>query len=64
MAHEVDTGMFYVNSYGLSGGVESTLGGRKRSGIGTEKGEEGFLAYTVLKTVVLPGLLPVPTAAI
>lgn len=53
-AREINTGVFWINGYGTGGGPEATLGGRKRSGIGTEKGLEGLEQYTVLKTVMFP----------
>jgi aldehyde dehydrogenase (NAD+) len=43
----------YVNSYGAGGGVELPFGGYKRSGYGREKGIEGLLGYTQLKTVLI-----------
>ncbi|MCD2261568.1 aldehyde dehydrogenase family protein [Dietzia aurantiaca] len=53
-ARKVNTGFFWINGYGASGGTEATIGGRGASGIGTEKGLEGIREYTVVKTVVLP----------
>lgn len=50
-AREVDTGYFWVNSYGTHGGAESTIGGRHQSGFGQEMGEDGVLAYTAIKSV-------------
>lgn len=53
-AREINTGVFWINSYGFGNGPETTIGGRKRSGIGTEKGLDGIEHYTVLKTVIIP----------
>lgn len=52
-ARAVDAGMFWINSYAVHGGVETTIGGRRSSGFGQEMGEEGFLAYTNVKTVLI-----------
>lgn len=41
----------YINTYGVSGGVELPFGGYKKSGIGREKGIAGFYEYTQLKNV-------------
>jgi aldehyde dehydrogenase (NAD+) len=42
----------FVNEY-LAGGVETPFGGVKDSGFGREKGIEGALAYTHVKTVIV-----------
>ena len=52
MAKELLCAQVYVNSYGAGGGVELPFGGYKRSGYGREKGFEGLLQYTQLKTVL------------
>lgn len=52
-ARAVDAGMFWINSYAVHGGVETTIGGRRASGFGQEMGEEGFLAYTNVKSVLI-----------
>jgi aldehyde dehydrogenase (NAD+) len=43
----------YVNSYGAGGGVELPFGGYRKSGFGREKGVEGLIQYTQLKTVLI-----------
>ncbi|MFL4473152.1 aldehyde dehydrogenase family protein [Paeniglutamicibacter sp. MACA_103] len=53
MARRVDAGMYWINSYAVHGGVEVTIGGRGASGFGQEMGEEGILAYTNVKTVLM-----------
>lgn len=52
-ARAVDAGMFWINSYAVHGGVETTIGGRGMSGFGQEMGEEGFVAYTNVKSVII-----------
>lgn len=52
-ARAVDAGVFWINSYAIHGGVETTIGGRGSSGFGQEMGEEGFLAYTNVKSVLI-----------
>ncbi len=53
VARRIETGYFWINSYAGAAGPESTIGGRKSSGFGTEKGEDGMLAYTAIKTVIM-----------
>jgi aldehyde dehydrogenase (NAD+) len=53
MARDVRAGQIYVNTYGAGGGVELPFGGVKKSGHGREKGFEGLLGYTQLKSVVV-----------
>lgn len=53
MARALLAGQVFINAYGAGGGVELPFGGYKRSGIGREKGVEGLLSYTQLKTVTL-----------
>jgi NAD-dependent aldehyde dehydrogenases len=53
LARALRCGQVFVNNYGAGGGVELPFGGVKRSGYGREKGMEGLLGFTVLKTIVL-----------
>ena len=53
VARGLQAGQVYVNTYGAGGGAELPFGGVKRSGHGREKGFEGLLAYTQLKSVVI-----------
>jgi aldehyde dehydrogenase (NAD+) len=53
VARALDCGQVFVNCYGAGGGVELPFGGVKRSGFGREKGMEGLLSFTRLKTVAL-----------
>ena len=53
LAREIDAGQVFVNTYGAGGGVELPFGGRRLSGHGREKGFEGLLAFTRIKTVVI-----------
>lgn len=53
MARDIRAGQIYVNTYGAGGGVELPFGGVKKSGHGREKGFEGLLGYTQLKSVVV-----------
>jgi aldehyde dehydrogenase (NAD+)/betaine-aldehyde dehydrogenase len=53
MAREIQAGQVFVNTYGASGGPEMPFGGVKRSGHGREKGFEGLVEYTRVKTVAM-----------
>jgi aldehyde dehydrogenase (NAD+) len=53
MARELRAGQVFVNTFGASGGPEMPFGGVKRSGHGREKGLEGLLEFTQIKTVAL-----------
>jgi len=53
MASEIKAGQVFVNTYGASGGPEMPFGGVKRSGHGREKGLEGLLEFTRVKTVAM-----------
>ncbi len=52
LAARLEVGQVFVNQY-LAGGVETPFGGVKNSGFGREKGIEGALAYTHVKTVIV-----------
>lgn len=51
MAHRIQAGQVFINNYGAGGGVELPFGGVKHSGHGREKGFEGLLSFTTLKTI-------------
>jgi aldehyde dehydrogenase (NAD+)/betaine-aldehyde dehydrogenase len=53
VARELRAGQVFVNTYGASGGPEMPFGGVKRSGHGREKGLEGLLEFTQVKTVAV-----------
>lgn len=53
LAHELQVGQVYINTYGAGGGVELPFGGFKRSGHGREKGYEALYEYSQVKTVAL-----------
>lgn len=53
MARALRCGQVFINNYGAAGGVELPFGGVKASGHGREKGIEGLLSFTTLKTVAL-----------
>ena len=53
IAAAVKTGQVFVNGYGAGGGIELPFGGYGASGFGREKGIEGLLGYTQLKSVVV-----------
>jgi aldehyde dehydrogenase (NAD+) len=53
MAHALESGQVFVNTYGAGGGVELPFGGVKRSGFGREKGMEGLRSFTHLKTIAI-----------
>ena len=53
VARALDCGQIFVNTYGAGGGVELPFGGVKRSGYGREKGMDGLLSFTRVKTVAL-----------
>jgi aldehyde dehydrogenase (NAD+) len=53
MASQIQAGQVFVNTYGASGGPEMPFGGVKRSGHGREKGLEGLVEFTRVKTVAM-----------
>lgn len=53
LAHELQVGQVFVNTYGAGGGVELPFGGFKKSGHGREKGYEALFEYSQVKTVAL-----------
>ncbi len=53
VARQVRAGQVFINNYGAGGGVELPFGGMKSSGYGREKGFEGLLGFTVLKTIAI-----------
>jgi len=53
LAHALDAGQVFVNTYGAGGGVELSFGGVKRSGFGREKGMEGLKSFTRTKTIAI-----------
>lgn len=52
VAARLEVGQVFVNQY-FAGGVETPFGGVKNSGYGREKGVEGALEYTQVKTVTV-----------
>lgn len=52
LADEIEAGMVGINHFGVSQ-PETPFGGVKHSGIGSEMGAEGLLAYTDVKLVVV-----------
>ena len=53
VARKLRCGQVFINNYGAGGGVELPFGGVKSSGYGREKGFEGLLGFTVLKTIAI-----------
>ena len=53
IAQRVDAGQIYINGYGTGGAVEVPFGGFKKSGFSREKGFEGLLHYTQLKSITV-----------
>lgn len=51
LSGEVESGQIYLNGFGTGGSVEVPFGGMKESGIGREKGIDGFLNYTQGKSI-------------
>ena len=53
VARGLEAGQVFINNYGAGGGVELPFGGVKASGYGREKGIEGLLSFTRLKTITI-----------
>jgi aldehyde dehydrogenase (NAD+) len=51
VAQRLEAGQVYINGWGTGGGVEVPFGGYKQSGFGREKGFEGLLHYTQVKSI-------------
>jgi aldehyde dehydrogenase (NAD+) len=51
VAQRVEAGQIYINGWGTGGAVEVPFGGFKQSGFGREKGVEGLLHYTQIKSI-------------
>lgn len=53
VARGLESGQVFINNYGAGGGVELPFGGVRASGYGREKGIEGMLSFTRLKTITI-----------
>lgn len=53
LARRIRAGQVFINAYGAGGGIELPFGGYRHSGHGREKGFEGLLEFTRIKTVVI-----------
>ncbi|WP_366655867.1 aldehyde dehydrogenase family protein [Fodinicurvata sp. EGI_FJ10296] len=53
LARGVRSGQVFINSYGAGGGIELPFGGVKKSGFGREKGFDGMVSFTTVKTVTI-----------
>jgi aldehyde dehydrogenase (NAD+) len=51
VAQRLEAGQVYINGWGTGGGVEVPFGGYKQSGFGREKGFDGLLHYTQVKSI-------------
>jgi acyl-CoA reductase-like NAD-dependent aldehyde dehydrogenase len=51
VAQQIEAGQIYINGWGTGGSVEVPFGGYKKSGFGREKGFEGLLHYTQVKSI-------------
>ncbi|MCB1971911.1 MAG: aldehyde dehydrogenase family protein [Geminicoccaceae bacterium] len=52
LARKIRAGQVFINAYGAGGGVELPFGGYRKSGHGREKGFEGLLEFSRIKTIV------------
>ncbi|MEZ5848806.1 MAG: aldehyde dehydrogenase family protein [Geminicoccaceae bacterium] len=52
LARRIRAGQVFINAYGAGGGVELPFGGCGKSGHGREKGFDGLLEFTRIKTIV------------
>lgn len=53
VSQQIDAGQVYINGWGTGGSVEVPFGGYKASGVGREKGLEGLLHYTQVRTITI-----------
>lgn len=53
LARRIQAGQVFINNYGAAGGVELPFGGVRSSGHGREKGLEGLLSFTRIKTIAI-----------
>lgn len=53
VAKRLRCGQVFINNYGAAGGVELPFGGVKASGHGREKGLEGLISFTRVKTIAI-----------
>ncbi|MFN3417099.1 MAG: aldehyde dehydrogenase family protein [Caldimonas sp.] len=53
LAKRLRCGQVFINNYGAAGGVELPFGGVKASGHGREKGLEGLISFTRVKTIAI-----------
>jgi aldehyde dehydrogenase (NAD+) len=51
VSQRIEAGQIYINGWGTGGAVEVPFGGYKQSGFGREKGVEGLLHYTQVKSI-------------
>lgn len=53
LARRIQAGQVFINNYGAAGGVELPFGGVRSSGHGREKGIEGLISFTRIKTIAI-----------
>jgi aldehyde dehydrogenase (NAD+) len=53
LAKRLRCGQVFINNYGAAGGVELPFGGVRASGHGREKGLEGLISFTRVKTIAI-----------